>query len=170
MKPWPPSEIPGHSRESLRECWSTQGAVKALCTPHTKPLEDVQDSPKHSRGLRAGSVSFCLLCMSEKGLGAQLTWAMALEKNQWGNTDSSPVRVIICSCSINLWLDEDTTESQNHWGWQGPLERVGSARADCSGRCPVQVCIPSRIETAQSLWATCHSVWQPSQGNYFSYV
>lgn len=43
------------------------------------------------------------------------------------------------------------------------LSRAWSARAGCSGLCPVRFWVTSRMVTPQPSWTACSSIWSPSQ-------
>lgn len=41
--------------------------------------------------------------------------------------------------------------------------KAESARASCSGPCPLAFQVPTKMGTLQLLWVTCSGVWPPSQ-------
>ena len=63
------------------------------------------------------------------------------------------------------------TESQNGWGWKGPLEviwsntpaQAGPPRSACLGPSPGHFWISPRMQTQLPLWATCACAHSPSQ-------
>ena len=63
------------------------------------------------------------------------------------------------------------TESQDSWGWKGPLEVIWSnpfaqawpPTAGCPGLRPDSFWVSPRMETPQPLWAACASAQSPSQ-------
>lgn len=64
------------------------------------------------------------------------------------------------------------TESQNFWGWKGPLEafksnasaKAGSRRAVYKGMCPGDVWMSLERETPRPPWASFSSALPPSTG------
>jgi len=67
---------------------------------------------------------------------------------------------VVLLFSTRLW------NKQNPGGWMGPLQIIKSnpsAQAGLPGLCPVEFRGSQRTESPQPLWATCASVWPPSQ-------
>lgn len=52
-----------------------QRALLAFCTPHTKPLEDMEDSFPSIQGASRELCDFLFVACVRKGTGAELTWA-----------------------------------------------------------------------------------------------
>lgn len=70
---------------------------------------------------------FYFLHVLEKGLGAQLTWVVILEKSQRGNTDSFPVRVAVVlqhRFMFNQGHHRINEVGRDFWREQGQLQQI----------------------------------------------